>query len=187
MAGDGLINKIPSPHRTLELMWALPPIRLGHKLSMYDHEKRCGDVYVAIKLSGQLQEWEWRKDNKKILHDRRGIFMQARFRLEEEVADKSIEVIEEKIRRYIKLSIETREWEYVIFDMPTQERANEVFEVLPKYKRGNQFLVTLHDYLSRHPLTNIFASPLEPDRLLTWQEIIQPSVQTDIQAAGYAH
>src|SRR5437016_4120275 len=57
MVTEGYLYKLTPPHPTLEMMWSTQTQK-PLKLITYEHEKACGDVYVACKTSGQLESWE---------------------------------------------------------------------------------------------------------------------------------
>jgi len=158
MANEGLINKLKPPHETLPIMWSLPPIKREHKLSSYDHEHACADVYVALKISGKLEAWEWRKDDKSILYDRKASFLGKDIRFEIERGNHDEDDWHSKVERYKKLT----GWFYVVFVMSDENSADRVTGVLKDARRNNQFLVTLQEYIAVNPLAEIFVSPLNP-------------------------
>src|SRR6266851_825574 len=56
MVNEKLIVKLARPHVTLDFMYSLKG-KKALALSNYNHELSCGNVYAALKKTGQLESW----------------------------------------------------------------------------------------------------------------------------------
>jgi hypothetical protein len=170
MADERLINKLKSPHRTLEIMWAHKDTRKELELSGYEHFKAMGDIFIGLVSSGKLEAFGIKKPKEKnVIEDLRfrvsGV--EETFYVEEDRGTMGAEKIESKVERYVKLGGRF----HVIFCVPDENRAENLLTILAKYRRGNQFLVTLHEYMSSDPLLSIYVSPKDPEKYLSLLEL----------------
>jgi len=73
MDDDGYIAKIDRPHASLDYHWAIriknTPLPKPLKLSGYEHARLIGDVYVALKLTGQSLEWKQNTEKHRTLEE----------------------------------------------------------------------------------------------------------------------
>ncbi len=174
-----LIDQLSKPHKNLQDMWALhkrPPI-LGLEYENYQHEQMCADVYIALKLTGENQEWTANKAKHRIIEeDRKSIFLNRPVYWEiDRGTEKKPGVIESKANRYIKLSREFKEkgfdgMFYVIFVVEDFERQLYILKRLPE-NRGSQFLVTSLKDFSQHPCGDAYVLASRKTELVYLQDL----------------
>lgn len=170
MCDEGAINKLDPPHRTLEIMWAPKGMRKTLQLSGYEHFKAMGDVFIGLVSTGQLEKIGIKKPKEKnVIEDLRfKLFgLESIFYVEEDMGTMGLDKIESKVERYMKQP----GWFHVIFDVPNENRAEAILTILSKYHRKNQFVVTLHEYMSANPLAGIYVSPASPENYLSLLEL----------------
>jgi hypothetical protein len=170
MVDDRLINKLPRPHAILEWMFADKDMRKPIELSGYAHVLGMGDIFIGLVSSGKLERFGYKKPKEKnVIEDLRFklVGVDEIFYVEEDRGTMGIEKIQSKVERYMKLPGRF----HVIFCVPDERRAENFLTMLVNYRRGNQFLVTLHEYLSSDPLKSIFVSPKAPENYLSLFEL----------------
>src|SRR5262245_40017669 len=122
------------------------------KLSNYNHELSAGHIYSAFKRTGQLENWSYYPKVSGVEPDRLARLAGFRQDLYLEV-DRSTEPlwkIDGKVKAY-------QPGEYqVIFVAPDKTRAQAILEVLERHRRGNQFLVTVQEWIVLDPLGSIY-------------------------------
>jgi hypothetical protein len=166
MVKDRKINKLPRPHAVLEWMFADKEMRKAIELSGYAHVLGMGDIFIGLVSTGKLEKFGYKKPKEKdVVEDLRfklsGI--DETFYVEEDRGTMGLDKIESKVQRYMKLPGRF----HVIFCVPDENRADNFLTMLSKYRRGNQFLVTLHEYLSSDPLLDIYTSPKDPENYIS--------------------
>lgn len=160
MVDEKILIKLPRPHATLDYMYSLKGKRKPLALSNYDHELACADVFVGFKSTGQLEDWAYYpNDFSTVEPDRKARLTGIRQDLYLEI-DRGTEPgwkLEKKILWYPSGPHQ------VIFVAPNDTRADQILGLLESTKRGNQFLVTLQDWIA-NPLSEIFVSPLDVEK-----------------------
>jgi hypothetical protein len=165
MVAQTYLCQLERPHATLEFMYCLrlrPRIK-ALALSNYDHELACGDVYIGFKRTGKLENWVYYPKEFEAIRlkpDRKAKLEGIRQELYLEIdrATEPLWKIEKKVENYLKVS-EGRSFQ-VVFVAPSKSRAQGILGVLMRYQRGNQFLVSLQEWIALDPLAEIFVSPL---------------------------
>ncbi len=160
MANNGYLVKLKRTHAVLEQMWAIKtrPAIKPLELANYEHERMCADVYVSLKLTGHLQEWEVNSAKHRLIEeDRKAVFLDRIIYWEIDRGTEKKGAISYKATRYVKLNGRF----HVIFVAPNEDRANAILHELPT-NRGAQFLVSLHEYMKHDPLAQAYVSANRP-------------------------
>lgn len=165
MAAKKLIRY--SEHEYNLRLYCLPKTKLLS--GNIEHEKLCGDLYVAFR-----PDW-WKipleadhyglKPDRIMIHWGKLIYWEV---------DRNTEnynrIVREKITKYLQLSAENKERRFnVIFTTVDTERqtgesrAKGLLEMFTTFKRGDQFLVTKHEWACRYPNDRSFVSPVSLD------------------------
>jgi hypothetical protein len=172
--------------QSLPNLYALPgtrkPVNANH---LYGHEMDCADVFVSLKraFGEQLVRWQrrWDDEERKAIGERFGVWPDRIFELEnsEQVffleVDRGTEELDKqiwpKLQDYAKLSTATPGQKFTVlftaqgyrYHNSHQARVNELLPMLAKAKRGNQFVVCVHDDFVADPKSSCLVSPLAPD------------------------
>jgi len=171
MHEDGLIDKLERPHVTLDYQWCLfqrPRIK-ALKLQNYEHEKTCADIFVPCQLRGV--QWTYYPMEFK----RHGLYPDRKFKyegktvyVEVDLSTEPLKTIEKKVRDYIKVyAMEPDHRFHVVFVVPDGDRAEQILGVLQAARKGNMFLLSLQDWMTTDPLTDVYVSPLDPSKRLS--------------------
>lgn len=145
-------------------------------LQNFQHEKLCADIYTAYYTTGLLNNWQWEPYEEyqklNLVPDRPSVIGDKIFFWEVDRGTENLSEIEKKIPKYIELARVKQKQFHVPIAVPTKGRAkNILLDILPKFKRGNQFIVTTHELVLSDPLGKIFASPLNPGVPLSHTEL----------------
>jgi hypothetical protein len=132
------------------------------------HELLCGDLYVVLELTGKLPYWNEPqeadefgiKPDRRMIYDGKIVFWEVDRGTEDYYTEKGIQG---KIERYIKLSQSDRDKRFhVCFTTITQydnfgkikctaeNRAETILNLIYSYARGDQFMVTTHNWAINH-------------------------------------
>jgi len=166
MVTERSLDKLARPHATLDFMYCLRRTRKALKVSNFDHEKACGDVFIGFARTGLLEAWEYYPKPYKyagLEPDRAASIQGIRQKLYIEV-DQGTEPlwqIEEKLNKYLSVSGEFQ----VVFVASTETRAEAILNLLSNFQRGNQFLVTTLEFIATDADGESFVSPLDTDHL----------------------
>jgi hypothetical protein len=180
------LRRFPPPEQSYPNLYALPGTRERldrHRL--YGHEMDCADAFVALKLAAGPRLVRWQRYNDleadlKRVYDKFRVKPDRIFELEgvnqvfhlevdrgtEENLDRQVKP---KIDNYIRLSeAHPGQGLTVVFtaqayryDKEDEERAREIYDLLARYRRHNQFLVAIHDTFIARPLEAVFNSPFK--------------------------
>ncbi|CAN5361115.1 hypothetical protein BH10ACI1_BH10ACI1_02710 [soil metagenome] len=158
MAEDGDIKF--STHAYKLKVFCLPITTLLKDLKL-KHELLCGDLYVAFELTGFLNFWDEPQDwdefglkpDRRMIYDGKIVFWEVDRGTEDYYTDKGIKG---KLDRYTKLSRSRPDRFHVCFttiDNKTnaERRAETILELINSYKRGDQFMITLHKWAVEMP------------------------------------
>jgi hypothetical protein len=174
MAADGQIKcKHISP--TTPEYYHLPTVTAVSKHGE-EHERLCGDLYVAYETTGVVSHWERPEgydENERLgLKPDRQMVMGGKIYFWE--VDRGTEDyftpkgIKGKIEKYKQLSrLHPDKDFYIVFTtidakQSAKARCARILEMLGEERRGDQFLVTLHRWAVDEPLGQVFLSPLHP-------------------------
>lgn len=184
MVESGELRRYRSQEKSNPNLYSLPgvkkPINDNH---LYGHEMDCADVFVSLKQSLALRLIRWErytdleKDMKQHYH-KYGVRPDRIFEIDDvdqvfylEV-DRGTEDLEKqiipKLESYIRFSDAHQQGITVLFTAQgyryhkeDEHRANELYSAISRYRRGNQFLITLHRKMVESPLEAIFNSPMQ--------------------------
>jgi len=145
---------------------------IGLRNTNHEHERACADLYVTYCLSWNLNFWET------VPHEEYlelGLKPDRASKIEDRIifweVDKGTEtlaVIRKKVERYIALSNQHpgRKF-YVIFTASKGRAQSILLDVLPEFRRGNQFLVGVHESVVQNPYDAVFKTPVAPEKWLS--------------------
>jgi hypothetical protein len=158
-------------YKNIPAFYHLPDVA-APGLQNFQHEKICEDHYVAYQTTGELHAWYWKPHEEykrfNLVPDRSSIIGDKIVFWEIDRGTESLSEIEKKIPKYIELANVKQKKFHVVISVPTKGRAkNLLLDVLPQFKRGNQFVVTTHELVLSNPLGEVFASPIDPSRFLS--------------------
>lgn len=177
MAQEGLIHKLGSPHKSLDMLWSHLDYKKPLKLSGYAHAKAEGDLFIACHLSGAV--WTYRPaDLDKIEPDDKAVWDDTTIYYEVDMSTMSPDKIQDKINRYIRVPQRF----HVIFVIGSNQthpdhrkaeienQADMILELITNAKRGHQFLITLLDWATVDP-TKMIVSPLDTSKHFSLNEL----------------
>lgn len=168
------ITRIPRENNS-PLYFHLPDI-IGLRNTNHEHERACADLYVTYHLTWSLQFWEslpneeylalGLKPDRSSIIDGRIIFWEV------DKGTETLPVIEKKIERYIELSARHPDRRFHVVFTATKRRARSILmDVLPAFKRGDQFLVAEHQSVIERPYEGVFVSPKDPEKWLSIHDL----------------
>ena len=148
------------------------PQTIGLRNTSHEHERACADLYVTYSLTWNINFWEsvpheeylelGLKPDRSSIIDSRIIFWEV------DKGTETLAVIRKKVERYIELSQLHPERRFHVIFTASKARARSILlDVLPPFKRGNQFLVADHLSVVEQPYEPVFVSPLDPTKWLT--------------------
>ena len=170
------VNRIPK-NQNAPFFFHLPNV-VGLREQNWRHEKLCGDVYAAYQTSWLLQRWDCLPDEEMLslglMPDRSSVIDGRIVFWEVDRGTETWARLRSKLELYVRLSELHKDHRFnVVFVTETRGRAESIlFDVLPEFRRGNQFLVTLHSSLIADPFGKVFASPLEPEKALSLTDLM---------------
>ena len=164
------ITKIPRENNS-PLYFHVPQV-IGLRNTNHEHERACADLYVTYTLTWNVRFWEsvpheeylelGLKPDRVSNIDGRIIFWEV------DKGTETLAVIRKKVERYIDLSKLHPDRRFHVIFTATKARAKSILlDVLPDFKRGNQFLVAEHQSVIERPYENVFVSPLDPAKWLS--------------------
>jgi hypothetical protein len=173
MVAEKLLIKLSRPHVTLDYMYSLKGKRKPLALSNYQHELACGDAYVGLKQTGALEEWVYCPRFEGVEPDRKArlVGIEPDLYFEIDRGTEPLWKIESKVNAYPSGPYQ------VIFVAPTTTRADAILRVLEDARRGQQFLVTLQEWIT-DPLGEIFVSPVSITEKRTLVSLQEPEAIT---------
>jgi hypothetical protein len=164
------ITKIPRENNSP--LYFHEPQTIGLRNTNHEHERACADIYVTYQLTWTLQFWECVPHPEYLdlgLKPDRVSNIEGRIVFwEVDKGTETLNVIRKKVERYIKLSTLHPDRRFYVIFTATRNRAKSILlDVLPDFKRGNQFLVAEHQSVIEHPYEPVFVSPLDPGKWLS--------------------
>ena len=112
-------------------------------------------------------DWFYEENEGDIRFDRKLIYKKKTFFFEVERGTQPIDTIEKKIKNYSHLQgsfnviFTVQDYQDAHRFKSSQSQGEKILELLSKYKRGNQFLVTPHKAFLSDPLGGRLISPLD--------------------------
>jgi len=164
------VNRIPR-EKNSPLYFHTPDV-IGLRNTSHEHERAAADLYVTYQLASMIKFWESVPADEYLelgLKPDRASTLEGRIIFwEVDKGTETLNVIRKKVERYIELSkLHPNNRFYVIFTA-TRERARSILlDVLPAYKRGDQFLVAEHRSVVERPTEAVFVSPKDPNKWLS--------------------
>ena len=164
------VTKIPR-EKNSPLYFHTPQV-IGLRNTTHEHERACADVYVTYHLSWTVRFWETVPADEYLqlgLKPDRASTIEGRIIFwEVDKGTETLSVIRKKVERYIQLSqLHPNQKFYVIFTASKDRARSILLDVLPPFKRGNQFLVAEHKSVVERPMEAVFVSPLDPTKWLS--------------------
>ena len=164
------VTKIPREQNSP--LYFHEPRTLGLRNTNHEHERACADLYVTYSLTWNVRFWELMPHPEYIelgLKPDRVSNIDARIVFwEVDRGTETLAVIRRKVERYIELSRLHRDRKFYVIFTATRGRAKSILlDVLPDFRRGNQFLVAEHQAVVERPYDAVFVSPLDPTKWLS--------------------
>lgn len=163
-------TKIPRENNS-PLYFHLPHIK-GLRNTNHEHQRACADLYVTYSLTGNLRFWEHVPHEEYLelgLKPDRVSHIEGRIIFwEVDKGTETLNVIRKKVERYIDLARCHPDKRFYVVFTATRGRAKSILvDVLPDFRRGNQFLVAEHKSVIERPYDAVFVSPLDPAKWLS--------------------
>ncbi|HZS47243.1 MAG TPA: hypothetical protein VFC63_19370 [Blastocatellia bacterium] len=142
--------------------WHIPGQR-GRNLHNWQHEKRCGDVYVSYETVGALNFWtdghHEEYDDYGLIPDRVSRVLNRIVFWEVERETKLLPTFEDKCPKYVRLSrAHPGKKMYVIWTVITKGRLDNLLSLTPPHP-GLMFLIAFQDEVLADPLGAVLRSP----------------------------
>src|SRR6185369_17746662 len=105
MVTERSLDKLARPHATLDFMYCLRRTRKPLKLSNFDHERACADVFIGFARTGLLEAWEYYPKVGLVEPDRgaRVSGIRQHLYLEIDRSTEPLQRIDDKLTRYCAL------------------------------------------------------------------------------------
>jgi hypothetical protein len=160
------------------------------------HERGCADIYVTYEKTGQLQKWavpEAFADYEEYVKvglrpDRISVIDGKIVFWEIDRGSENYDAVSDKIPRYVEISrrhpahrfnvvFTTKDYfrhrnGKAVLRQSAKTRAKRILLDLMEFKRGSQFIVGQHGEIIKDPLGAVFASPLNPESLVSLPELV---------------
>lgn len=157
-----------------------------------DHELDCVDFLVALvealrPETERLAHWDYKWSEEelelyavknKMYFDRRFLLDSFLYFLEVDNGTKSLRAIREQFERYVALSNAFPKERFTVLyttqkyrSVSAHARLLSVLRIAGEMKRGNQFLIGLHEHAVVNPLVRMWRSPLNPDALISVSDL----------------
>jgi Replication-relaxation len=178
MKADGLVTSFKLRDKSIPDLWAIakdvPPSKHN-----WDHEIDRGDLYVAFKKTGKVLIWnsKWDIDEWKDFALKAGVKYDCRAELEGVRQTIFFEVdrggmtattLKKKLDKYVRLSEMVSDPFVVVLTLQARfgtlkNRAMLLLDMISKFNRGRQFLVTPHQLIVKDPLGDVLVPASNPD------------------------
>lgn len=186
MRKDGLVkpNDIPVPGAVD--IWTLPNTKVPRNWFNREHELDCADVFVALYKTGIVDNWDshWTDDETKQIAEKYGVYYDRRIVLEGfdkviflevDRGTEEIDVIANKVKKYIKLHAAFPREKFVVLFTVQGYKGEEVKARVQKMIKGaihghqqnDLFLLTPHEPFLEDPLGAVCISPNDWDKPVT--------------------
>ena len=173
------VTKIPREYNSPQY-FHLPEV-IGLKNTSHIHERACADLYVSLHLTCNPPFWDATPAEEYLalgLKPDRSSIVEGRIIFWE--VDKGTEthaVIRGKFEKYVELSANHPDRRFYVVFTGSKGRVKEILtEVLPEFRRGNQFLVAEHNSVVERPLEPVLVSPVDPMKWLSIADLELPKV-----------
>lgn len=170
------------------IIWTNKGVRYNTNPDNRQHEIDCGDFLVSLMgavhpETERLTHWdyEWGAEEKKeyiktrqFYFDRRFVLDDRLFFLEVDRGTKDLEAVRKQFERYVHFSESYPAERFQVLvtvqgyrHIKAEDRATQLFKILASLKRGNQFLITMHQHALGNPLGKVWKSPLDGNAWLS--------------------
>lgn len=112
--------------------------------TFYEHEKLCGDVFVALYVAGFRDEWNISPLRKGFIPDRTFHLGPRKFYLEVETSSQWKNKIRNKLANYYAHQDETNEAFHVLFLGKDPSHLDMIMGVLNEFETPPQYMVAIH-------------------------------------------
>jgi hypothetical protein len=188
MVEDGLLEEPYRDHPQQAYLWSVKGTKAPGNYYNRLHDEGVGDLFVAYYNATQGEiYWDtrWPEDDKQDYNiNRFGVNYDARMHYRDKVYFWEVErstkditgerSLETKIDKYIQFSSAFPQDRFTVLitfqgyrHIKAIDRLKETLAVLMDKKRGNQFLVGLHDKVLEQPLGEVFLSPVDPSKAVS--------------------
>jgi hypothetical protein len=165
------------------IIWSEPNTAKLFNPDNRDHELDCADFLVSLLEATNHDtsrlvhwDWQWADEEKeaysvknKFFFDRRFVLDGHLYFLEVDRGTKDFSAVQAQFQRYVDFANAFPKERFTVLataqsyrTTSAEARATMLFRLFGDLKRGNQFLVALHEHSLNNPLGKVWKSPLDP-------------------------